>query len=99
MRAMADCAVGAARKIREAMPLLGAITGSVEELSAISAAIREFEHQADDLLDQGLGTLFGRDSSPGYKLTVERTYDLIEEVVDRCEDVSDVVDGIVIEQV
>ncbi len=99
MRAMADCAVGAARKIGEAMPLLGAINGSVDQLSAISSAIRAFEREADDLLDQGLGALFAVDSSPGTKLTVERVYDLIEEVVDRCEDVSDVVDGIVIEQV
>jgi hypothetical protein len=50
-------------------------------------------------LDQGLRILFAGDSSPGHKLTVEKVYDLVEAVVDRCEDVVDVVDGIVVEQV
>ena len=30
---------------------------------------------------------------------MERVYDLIEAIVDRCEDVTDVIDGIIIEQV
>jgi len=43
--------------------------------------------------------LFASDISPGAKLTVEKVYDLIEAIVDRCEDVVDVIDGIVVEQV
>ena len=57
------------------------------------------EGEADDLLDRGLRVLFAGDTSPGYKLTVEKVYDLVEAVVDRCEDVSNVIDGIVVEQV
>ena len=86
MQGMADCAVRAACQIRDAMPLLG----------AISVAVRAIEGEADDLLDRGLRALFAGDTSPGHKLTVERVYDLIEAVVDRCEDV---IDGIVVEQV
>ena len=51
------------------------------------------------MLDGGLRVLFAGDTSPGHKLTVEKVYDLIEAVVDRCEDVVDVIDGIVVEQV
>ena len=50
-------------------------------------------------MDRGLRTLFASENSPGYKLTVEKVYDLVEAVVDRCEDVVDVIDGIVVEQV
>jgi len=99
MRGMADCAVGAATEIRDGIPLLGAINSSVERLTAMSQAVARIENEADDLLDQGLKTLFRGDASPGQKLTVEKVYDLIESVVDRCEDITDVIDGIVIEQV
>ena len=65
----------------------------------MSIAVRAIESEADELLDRGLRTLFASDASAGNKLTIERVYDLIEAVVDRCEDVTDVIDGIVVEQV
>lgn len=99
MRGMADCAVRAAIEIRDGIPLLGAIDRSVAHLTAMSEAVSRIENEADDLLDEGLKRLFSGDTSPGYKLTVEKVYDLIESVVDRCEDITDVIDGIVIEQV
>ena len=99
MQGMADCAVRAATEIRDAMPLLGAIDRNVARLSIMSVAVRRIESEADDLLDRGLRVLFAGDTSPGHKLTVEKVYDLVEAVVDRCEDVVDVIDGIVVEQV
>ena len=86
-------------KLRDCMPLLGSIDRNASQLSAMSIAVRGIEGEADDLLDRGLRALFNGDTSPGHKLTVERVYDLIEAVVDRCEDIMDVVDGIVVEQV
>jgi hypothetical protein len=99
MQGMADCIVRATRELRDGMPLLGSIDRSVDRLSAMSVAVRQIEGEADELLDHGLRTLFASDKSAGYKLTVEKVYDLIEAVVDRCEDVVDVIDGIVVEQV
>jgi predicted phosphate transport protein (TIGR00153 family) len=99
MRGMADCAVRAASEIRDAMPLLASIDINVAELSAMSVAVRSIESEVDELLDRGLRVLFAGDTSAGHKLTVEKVYDLVEAVVDRCEDVVDVIDGIVVEQV
>ena len=99
MQGMADCAVRATTTIRDAMPLLGAIQRSSEQLSAMSVAVRRIESEADDFRDEGLRILFAGSLSPGHKLTVEKVYDLVEAVVDRCEDVVDVIDGIVVEQV
>jgi len=99
MRGMADCAVRAATEIRDGIPFLGAIDRNAEQLSIMSVAVRRIEGEADALLDQGLRVLFAGDTSPGHKLTVEKVYDLVEAVVDRCEDVVDVIDGIVVEQV
>jgi len=99
MQGMADCIVRAAIELREGMPLLGAINQSVDRLNAMSVSVRRIEGEADELLDRGLRILFASENSPGYKLTVEKVYDLVEAVVDRCEDVVDVIDGIVVEQV
>lgn len=99
MQAMADCAVHAAKELRDGMPHLATIHRSVDRLNAMSARVRWIETEADELLDRGLRTLFASGHSPGYKLTVEKVYDLVEAVVDRCEDVVDVIDGIVVEQV
>jgi predicted phosphate transport protein (TIGR00153 family) len=99
MQGMADCIVRATRELRDGMPLLGSIDRSVDRLSNMSVAVRRIEGEADELLDHGLRTLFASDKSAGYKLTVEKVYDLVEAVVDRCEDVVDVIDGIVVEQV
>jgi predicted phosphate transport protein (TIGR00153 family) len=99
MHGMADCATRAATQIRDAMPLLASIDVNVTKLSAMSVAVRGIESEADELLDRGLRVLFAGDTSAGHKLTVEKVYDLVEAVVDRCEDVVDVIDGIVVEQV
>jgi hypothetical protein len=99
MQGMADCAVRATTEIRDAMPLLGAIDRNVARLSTMSMTVRRYETEADELLDRGLRVLFAGNASAGTKLTVEKVYDLVEAVVDRCEDVFDVIDGIVVEQV
>jgi predicted phosphate transport protein (TIGR00153 family) len=99
MQGMADCAVRAAIQLRDGMPLLGAIERNSDRLNAMSESVRAIESEADVLLDRGLRALFAGDTSPGHKLTVEKVYDLVEAVVDRCEDVVDVIDGIVVEQV
>ncbi len=99
MIGMADCAVRATVAIRDATPLLGAIGRNLDALNAMQREVGRVESEADDLLDHGLRSLFQGPTSPGHKLTVEKVYDLIEAVVDRCEDVADVIEGIVIEQV
>jgi uncharacterized protein len=99
MRAMADCIVHATMELRDNLPHLATIDRSVGALNHLSLSVRRIEGEADELLDQGLRELFASDLSPGAKLTAEKVYDLIEAIVDRCEDVVDVIDGIVVEQV
>ena len=99
MQAMADCAVRATTLIRDAIPLLASIGPSATELGRMSVSVRQIESEADEQLDRGLRTLFASGGSAGHKLTVEKVYDLVEAVVDRCEDIVDVIDGIVVEQV
>lgn len=99
MVGMAECAIEASLALADAMPLLAHIAANLEALDRMQSTVRRAESKADALLDHGLSALFAGGSSPGHKLTVEKVYDLVEAVVDRCEDVADVIQGIVIEQV
>lgn len=99
MQGMADCIVRATQELQKGIPYLASIESSVSRLSRMSVAIRRIEGEGDELLDRGLRNLFAGDGSPGAKLTVEKVYDLIEAIIDRCEDVVDVIDDIVVEAV
>jgi hypothetical protein len=99
MIGMADCAVRASTAIRDAMPALNAIGKNVATFNEMQSKVRAAESEADDLLQTGLKTLFAGSDPAGDKLIGERVYELIEAVVDRCEDVTDVIAGIVVEHV
>jgi hypothetical protein len=99
MLGMADCAIRASTAIRDAMPALSAIGRNEVVFSEMQTKVRAAESEADDLLQRGMKALFAGSDPAGDKLVGERVYELIEAVVDRCEDVTDVIAGIVVEHV
>jgi uncharacterized protein len=99
MRVMAECAQRATALIRDAVPLLADIGRNLDGLNRMQDEVRIAESEADAVLARGLRALFATTIPTGDKLLVEKVYDLIELVVDRCEDVADVIEGIVVEQV
>jgi uncharacterized protein len=99
MLAMADCAVRSTTAIRDAVPALNAIGKNAAILEEMQQKVRTAEGEADDLLQRGLKTLFAGPGPAGDKFAVEKVYELIEAVVDRSEDVTDVIAGIVVEHV
>lgn len=99
MIAMADCAVRSTTAIRDALPALNAIGKNAAIFEEMQQKVRTAEGEADDLLQRGLKTLFNGSDPAGDKLIGERVYELIEAVVDRSEDVTDVIAGIVVEHV
>ena len=99
MVAMGDCAVRSTTAIRDALPALNAIGKNAAVFQDMQQKVRAAESEADDLLQRGLKTLFNGADPAGDKLIGERVYELIEAVVDRSEDVTDVIAGIVVEHV
>jgi predicted phosphate transport protein (TIGR00153 family) len=103
MLTMADCIVQACEQLREGIPLLRDITGNVDGLTTMYEAVDGIESEADRALRDGLAEIFSGEgseaTSAGEKLMVQLVYEGIEEVVDRCEDVGDLVQAILIEQV
>jgi predicted phosphate transport protein (TIGR00153 family) len=98
---MGDHIVKAATLTVEAVSLLGSLREDATRLNAITEEIVRLEDDADTLNDNGIKALFQqhRDGNAmSYIIGVE-IYDHLEKVMDRFEDVSNRISGIVIELV
>ena len=101
MKQMGDAIVKAAELTKEAVPLLRAISQQAVRISALTEQISQIEGQADDLHDVGLKALYqatAKSNSMAFFVGNE-VYDHLEKVVDRFDDVANVMHGIVIEHV
>jgi uncharacterized protein Yka (UPF0111/DUF47 family) len=101
MKDMADTVVKCAKLVQEAVPKLNAISAQAAQISALTEQISRLEGHADELHDAGLRALYhtniGRNGLEFY--IGNEVYDHLEKVVDRFDDVANVLHGIVIEHV
>jgi predicted phosphate transport protein (TIGR00153 family) len=98
MRAMADAVVRSARVLLEVMPLLDAITPQHKTIFALCERIGQIEGEADEYFDAGLTRLRGQ-LRAGEIDTIayidrKELYELLEGVVDKCDDVANAVQAI-----
>jgi hypothetical protein len=99
MKQMGDAIVKAAELTKEAVPLLHEISKEAAHISSLTEQISKIEGQADDLHDIGLKALYHatvKSNSMAFFIGNE-VYDHLEKVVDRFDDVANVMHGIVIE--
>jgi predicted phosphate transport protein (TIGR00153 family) len=102
MREMADAIVKCAELVQEGVPLLRSISAEAGRISSITQEISALEGRADDLHDNGLHELYRTNAVGGNALNFfvgNEVYDHLEKVVDRFDDVANVMHGIVIEHV
>lgn len=99
MRQMAEAAVQCARLLREGVPLLGSINRNLTHLQRMSVEISRIEGETDALMRACLSRLTADEHDPKRFVILKEIYELLEEIVDHCDDVGNVIDGIVIEQV
>ena len=84
------------------MPLLQSITAEAGRISTITEQISALEGRADEMHDSGLRELYQANAASGNALGFfvgNEVYDHLEKVVDRFDDVANVMHGIVIEHV
>ena len=101
-RDMADAIVKCARLVQEGVLLLQSISNEATRISTITEQISALEGRADDLHDSGLRELYKSNVTGGTALNFfvgNEVYDHLEKVVDRFDDVANVMHGIVIEHV
>jgi predicted phosphate transport protein (TIGR00153 family) len=102
MKDMADVVLKCAELVQEGVPLLKSIGAEAGRISDLTAQISALEGQADDLHDKGLRNLYRANASSGNGLAFfvgSEVYDHLEKVVDRFDDVANMMHGIVIEHV
>jgi predicted phosphate transport protein (TIGR00153 family) len=102
MKEMADFIVKCAELVQEAIPLLRSIGSEAGHISEITAQISALEGRADEKHDKGLHDLYRANAAGGDGLAFfvgNEVYDHLEKVVDRFDDVANVMHGIVIEHV
>jgi len=101
MKQMADAIVQCARLVQEGVPLLRSISSEAVRISSITEQISALEGKTDDMYDAGLRELY-RANANGNAMAFfvgNEVYDHLEKVVDRFDDVANVLHGIVIEHV
>jgi uncharacterized protein len=101
MKEMGDAIVKSAELLQEAVPLLNSISSHAAKISDLTAKISALEGRADELHDVGLRELYQSKSKsdPMGFFVGNEVYDHLEKVVDRFDDVANVMHGIVIEHV
>jgi len=92
MHAMADAVVESARVLQQVMPHLDSITRDYKTIFELCEKIGEIEDRADESFDRGLMNLRadvaqGAVDTLGY-IDRKELYELIEHVVDKCDDVA-----------
>ena len=101
MKDMAEAIVKCARLVQEATPLLKYISSEAVHISSLTEQVSQLEGRADEMHDQGLKALYQAHvtSNPMAFVVGNEVYDHLEKVVDRFDDVANVLHGIVIEHV
>ncbi len=99
MRELGDLAIQAAYLTLEATELLRDLRRNAARLNAIAEAVTRIENRSDEVYDAGMKSLFGRSQDRPMDFIVGADIlDHLEKVIDRFEDVSNGVSGILIEQ-
>ena len=98
MHAMADAIVECAERLRKVMPYLDSVTRDYKEIFALCEEIGHIEGRADESFDQGLTNLRaqvrnGEIDTLAY-LDRKELYELLEHVVDKCDDIANAVQSI-----
>ncbi len=99
MRELGDIAVQCAALTVEAVSLLPAMRKNHDQLNGLTERIAHLESDSDTLYDQGMKALYlkhRQGDAMGFIIGAE-IYDHLEKVVDRFEDVSNRINGVLVE--
>jgi uncharacterized protein len=93
---LARLLVHCTEKVREGVATLRHLRQS-EQILATCQEIRRLESEADALLSASMGRLFKSGVEPLTLIKWKEIYDLLETATDKCQDVADIIEGVVLE--
>ncbi|MDD4801815.1 MAG: DUF47 family protein [Syntrophomonas sp.] len=89
----------ASKEINKAVFSLRNVKDNNEEIILSCEKIRGHEHEGDNLYRAGIARLFEQTDDPIYMIKWKEIYEHLETTLDYCEDVSNIIKGIVIKYV
>ncbi len=93
---LAEICVASAEKVKAAVDLLHNM-GNAERIMKICAEIDRLETDADKVLRAAMAKLFRNEPDTRELIKLKEIYEHLETVTDKCEDVANIIEGIVIE--
>jgi uncharacterized protein len=95
-RRLADICVACAEKVKAAVSMLDNMANA-QAITKVCGEIDRLETDADQVLRSGLAKLFRHEPDTRELIKMKEIYELLETVTDRCEDVANIIEGIVLE--
>lgn len=83
-------------KVGEMVGLLSNMKNA-SAILALSKEIKKLESDADDIMRTAVAKLFREEEDPRELIKTKEVYELLEMVTDSCDDVADIVQGVVLE--
>ena len=93
---LADIGVACCEKVKSAVALLSSMDNSAE-IMLICADIDKLESDADHVMRAAMAKLFREEPNVLNVIKMKEIYELLETVTDKCEDVANILEGIIVE--
>ena len=93
---LAEICVACGEKVREAVSLLPRMENATK-IRATCRDIDKLESEADHVMRAAMAKLFRDEPDLKQLIKLKNIYELLESVTDRCEDVANIIEGIVVE--
>ncbi len=93
---LAEICVDCAEKVKAAVELLPSMQNA-RQILEVCADIDKLESQADHLMRAAMAKLFRDEPDTRQLIKLRTVYELLEAMTDRCEDVANIIEGIVVE--
>lgn len=96
---LTDLSVRCCERVKEAVGLLGKLSDNNTAVAALKTCeeIDKLESDADRVMRSAMSKLFREEPDVREVLKLKTIYELLETITDKCEDVANVVEGIVLE--
>jgi hypothetical protein len=96
---LTDLSVRCCERVKEAVAMLGTLSqaASVEAALKSCEEIDKIESDADRVMRSAMSKLFREEPDVREVIKLKAIYELLETITDKCEDVANVIEGIVIE--
>jgi uncharacterized protein len=95
-RKLAEISVSCAEKVKAAVAMLANMDNS-QAILRICNEIDQLESEADRVMRSAMSKLFRDEPDTRQLIKLKAVYELLESITDRCEDVANVIEGIVLE--